>query len=195
MAVALSACGTSETSGNGGPGRIAYQTTRYGALDIVAIDASGKNFKRLTTHLGDDGWPTWSPDTLHIAFQSDRAPTTRFQIYVMNAADGTGPVNLTNNPATDWGPAWSRDGSKIAFYSNRELDFAIWVMNSDGSNPVRLTNPAIQAGLPDWSADNTRIAYEQDGHLWVMDADGSHKVQITSGRAVVDGVPRWRPVP
>ena len=147
MALALTACGTSEPSGNGGPGRIAYQTTRYGALDIVAIDASGKNFKRLTTHLGDDGWPTWSPDTLHIAFQSDRAPTTRFQIYVMNS-DGSNVTRLTYDTSTDIMPAWSPNGSKIAFVSDRDGNPQIYVMDADGQNQRRLTVSAGQDGQP-----------------------------------------------
>src|SRR5262245_45283252 len=57
------------------------------------------------------------------------------EIYVMDA-DGSNPVNLTNNEGMDEAITWSPDGSKIAFVSNRELAGEIYVMNADGSNPV-----------------------------------------------------------
>ena len=109
--------------------------------------------------------------------------------------DGTAPVNLTNDPSSDLTPAWSADGSKIAFESNREVNYAVWVMNADGSNPVRLTDPdpRTAAGAPSWSPDGTRIAYEQNGDIWVMNVDGSRKIRITGG-FWADGLPRWRPI-
>ena len=56
-------------------------------------------------------------------------------------ADGTGPVNLTNNSSANRPqPAWSPDGSKIAFTSDRDGNDEIYVMKADGAGPVRLTD-------------------------------------------------------
>lgn len=44
------------------------------------------------------------PDGMEIAFASDRDGDN--EIYVMDA-DGSNPVNLTNDRASDGGPAWS----------------------------------------------------------------------------------------
>src|SRR2546430_169885 len=65
-----------------------------------------------------------------IAFYTNRDRNA--EVYVMHA-DGTGPVNLTNNPAFDVNPAWSPDGSKIAFGTNRDGDYEVYVMNADGT--------------------------------------------------------------
>ena len=64
-------------------------------------------------------------------------------------ADGSNPVNLTNNIAYDAEPAWSPDGTKIAFTSLRSGNYETYVMNADGSGLVNLTNnPATERFLP-----------------------------------------------
>ena len=51
-----------------------------------------------------DGVPAYSPEGRQIAFTTDRDGNA--EIYVMNANDGTGSVNLTTNRADDSYPAW-----------------------------------------------------------------------------------------
>jgi Tol biopolymer transport system component len=62
--------------------------------------------------------PSWSPDGTKIVFDSDRDATglsgcesgpsgCDFEIWTMNA-DGTNPVQLTNNTADDFNPDWQR---------------------------------------------------------------------------------------
>ena len=48
--------------------------------------------------------PSWSPDGEKIAFQNNIDGND--QIYVMNAADGSGQTNISNNPAQDRHPDW-----------------------------------------------------------------------------------------
>jgi Tol biopolymer transport system component len=124
-----------------------------------------------------------------IAYQKDR------EIFVMEA-DGSDPVNLTNNPAPDLSPAWSPDGTRIAF----ERDEDIWVMDADGSNPTNLTNNSIIETDPTWSPDGTRIAFAsgpgdgRDWGLYVMDSNGSEVTFLAHNMAVgLDGGPSWSP--
>ena len=49
-------------------------------------------------------------------------------------ADGSKPVNLTNNIALRAEPAWSPDGTKIAFTSLRGGNYETYVMNADGQD-------------------------------------------------------------
>ena len=74
-------------------------------------------------------------------------------------ADGTNPVNVSNNSATDWMPAWSPDGSRLAFIAGRDADFELYTMNADGSGQTRLTTHPGSDLSPSWSPDGTRITY------------------------------------
>jgi Tol biopolymer transport system component len=129
--------------------------------------------------------------TPRIVFDTSR--DGNMEIYMMNA-DGSAPINLSNNQAADESPVWSPDGQKIAFVSNREGVYQVYVMNPDGSNQTRLTNGQAENALPSWSPDGKRIAYQsiQDGNweIYVMDADGTNQTRLTNLQAN-DGGPSW----
>ena len=67
---------------------------RPGASDIYVMNAErGRTtVRRLTSVLGFDGDPAWSPDGRKIVFESTRSGNA--DIWVMNA-DGTNPQGLT----------------------------------------------------------------------------------------------------
>ncbi|HWC72599.1 MAG TPA: DPP IV N-terminal domain-containing protein [Gemmatimonadales bacterium] len=194
-----------------GPGRLIFTRAGNGLVDIYAVDIRHTNLDQLTTSFAIDERGAWSPDTLKIAFESDRIPdasyTARFQIYVMNF-DGSDVSQLTfPNPALDstghvkdttsnFHPAWSPDGTKIAFGSTRDTNPQIYVMDRNGANVVRLTHDSAQDAQPAWSPDGTKIAFatDRDGNaeIYVMNADGSNPVNLTNnpGR---DLAPVWSP--
>jgi Tol biopolymer transport system component len=134
-----------------------------------------------------------------IAFETSRDGGL-FEVYVMNA-DGTNPVNVSNNPARDFEPDWSFDGTKIAFASNRDAPVGsdtneIYVMNADGSGQTRLTNNGADDENPDWSPDGTKIAFQSDidgnFEVYVMNSDGTGLTNLTNNPAD-DGHPAWSP--
>ncbi|HXI33128.1 MAG TPA: PKD domain-containing protein [Gemmatimonadales bacterium] len=115
-----------------GCAKIAY--TLENQVYVMNPDASGR------IQLGEGFHPAWSPDGSRIAFMSDRADYSLWQIYVMNA-DGTGQVALTNTYSNEDYPAWSPDGTQIAFESNR-TPVGTYIMSADGSGPTYFTDGA-----------------------------------------------------
>ena len=116
-----------------------------------------------------------------------------YEILVMDAYDGSGQTNISNNPATDLYPSWSPNGTKIAFANNtNDGSWEIYVMNADGTNPIRLTNHPFSDQSPSWSPDGTKIAFvsnRDNGNqaIYVMNADdGSDVKRLSTG-----GQPDW----
>jgi TolB protein len=86
--------------------KIAFQSDRDGAgYEIYSMNADGTNPTRLTPNQpGFD--PAWSPDGTRIVFLSVSAPSGNFDLYTMNAADGTSQTQLTNDSAFEQLPDW-----------------------------------------------------------------------------------------
>ena len=180
-------------------GKIAFaRVSEAGIADIHVIPGSD-GASSLIQERGSD--PAWSPDGTQIAFTTSR--DGNLEVYIMQA-DGSNPVNLTNNPGFDAEPTWSPDGTKIAFITDRDghgdIDdfFEVYVMDADGSNPINLTNdPGSNDFSPAWSPDGTRIAFTSVlgdlGRLeiFVMNADGSSPVNLTNNSAADDFFPAW----
>ena len=187
-----------------------------GPPDIYVMNADGSSVVNLTGNVvksigikAANVAPAWSPDGSKIAFASDRDSDVNVDIFVMNA-DGTKPVNLTNNPFHDNLPTWSADGTKIAFESSRDFDSSIeiYAMNADGTAPTRLTtrlaSPGTNSGgsgQPAFSPNGTKIAFVtrvsaafpgSTNEIWVMNADGSNPVSLSQYPANND-YPAWSP--
>jgi TolB protein len=67
-------------------------------MDLVSGDA-----QRLTTSPDQEDTPKWSPDGAALAYH--RVIEGRIQVFRMQA-DGSDPVNLTNQPVSEAQPAW-----------------------------------------------------------------------------------------
>jgi TolB protein len=167
--------------------------------EIYVMDASGGPLVNLTNNNFFDGDPAWSPDGSKIAFTTGRDGNA--EVYVIDAADGSNPTNLTNLPSSgENNAAWSPDGSMIAYTSQDDGD--IWVMNADGSNKMRLTTDSAWDDDAAWSPDGTMIAFtserdDDDGDVHVIPLTGVSSaggddgaVNITNSPGY-DGVPDW----
>ena len=152
--IAALAAPRGEAAFPGKPGKIAFSSARAphpGDDEIYIMSNDGTNQLRLTTSVGDDNRPSFSPDGRKIVFRSDRAPHAGDnEIYVINV-DGTGLRRLTTHPADDVSPTWSPSGAQIAFASDRTGRPQIYTMNADGTGVERLTLNESEADRPTWS--------------------------------------------
>ncbi len=160
---------------------------------VMNADGSGKTMVSpdATTN---DYYPAWSPDGTKIVFTRGPTDGSHGQIYTMNATNGSGATNLSNNSFNDQNPAWSPDGTKIAF--QRVDDGGIYAMNPDGTGQAPVTTVAVGAvkgTAPDWSPDGAKIAFQAccPNIGWVR-ADGS-SVKLDHQISSPAQSPAWAP--
>ena len=129
-----------------------------------------------------------------IVFASDRGGQS--DLWVM-PADGSSPVNVTNDRAKDDFPAWSADGRRIAWTKGGPgPEGEIWVMDADGWNAHRVTFNTFSDLQATWSPDGKRIAFRSlrrgNRDIYVIDADGKNERRLTTDPAS-DYAPDWSP--
>jgi Tol biopolymer transport system component len=83
----------------------------------------------LTSYVGMEFVPAFSPDGKQVAFAWDGEKGDNFDIYVKLVETGT-PHRLTTNPADDSFPTWSPDGSHIAFRRHTQESDAVYLIPS-----------------------------------------------------------------
>ncbi len=136
--------------------QIVFTSNRGYGQQLYIMDKDGWGMRRLTQmgtgyNYNDGG--VWSPDGRKIAFSCRYRG--RFEIAVVNAADGEGFQMLTNSAGHVSGsegnqdPSWSPDGSRIVFTSEKTGVKQIWVMKANGKRQYPLTRSAYNLS-PAW---------------------------------------------
>jgi serine/threonine protein kinase/Tol biopolymer transport system component len=190
------------------------EPARYGRLELspnekqVAferLDADGRHANlwvtdlvrgstsRLTSTVGSDYNPVWSPDGSRLAFGSARPGLgDLFEI----GAGGSGERQIIHNDQDKNPLDWSRDGRFLLFVSvsptTRE---DIWILPlSEGGKPAPLVNSRFSENDAQISPDSKWFAYSSDEsgrpEIYVQslaDAANRHQVSVGGGAR-----PRWR---
>jgi tricorn protease len=139
------------------------------AGDLWISPREGGAARRLTSHVGDELYPKFSPDGKWIAFTGEYDGNP--DVYVI-PADGGEPKRLTFHPSNDIVLGWTPDGRNILFRSDR---FAappgrytqLFLVSPEGGTPKKLQVP--RADLTSFSPDGTKIAYletSQEFRTW-----------------------------
>jgi hypothetical protein len=173
---------------------------------IYTVNRDGSDLKVLIADGQVNDQPTWSPDGQYIAFRR-QATDLGSAIWVMNAADGGGAVNLTaaHGDSQPSSPAWSPvlgDGStRIAYVHTAQGQLQIWTMRPDGSDPQRTTfSETADDDQPAWSPDGQTLVFQRSdsaifGDLWVVSAAGGPGAALRPAAPLAGPQrrPQWSP--
>ncbi|HVS34892.1 MAG TPA: S41 family peptidase [Gemmataceae bacterium] len=142
------------------------------AGDLYTVGANGGTARRLTSDVGFEMFPRFSPDGKQIAFTGQYDGNT--EVYVM-PAEGGSPRRLTytatlkrDDVSDRMGPnnivmGWTPDGKKIVFRSRMQSfnDFLgqLYTVSLDGGLPEVL--PLPRGGFCSYSPDGKKLAYNR----------------------------------
>jgi tricorn protease len=155
------------------PGPLLLQQPALGKTQIVFVYAGelwtasrqGGDAIRLTTGVGIQSHPAFSPDGKWIAFSGQYGGNT--DVYVIPAGGGV-PKRLTYHPAPDIVAGWTPDGKSVLFFSTRDA-FAngvgeLYTVPLTGGLPKKLPFPLAYEGS--FSPDGSEIAYRPVPTAW-----------------------------
>ena len=162
------------------------------AGDLWIVSREGGEAHHLTSGIGVEALPHFSPDGSMIAFTGEYDGNR--DVYVVPAAGGV-PRRLTYHPAEEYVAGWTPDGKKVLFTSwgNSFMHFEdqLYTIPVDGGLPSALPLPIAEDAS--FSPDGTHIAYVphpkwqeawkryhggQTTPIWIADLKDSSIVKI-----------------
>jgi tricorn protease len=121
------------------------------------VGREGGEARRLTTGIGLETDPVFSPDGSRIAFTGEY--DGNFDVYVM-PSEGGQPKRLTYHPGIDIAVGWTPDGKSVLFHSGRASASRynkLFTVPAEGGFPTELPLPMAEEGS--FSPDGSQIAY------------------------------------
>ncbi|MGB8260275.1 MAG: PDZ domain-containing protein [Terracidiphilus sp.] len=127
------------------------------AGDLWTVPRAGGRATRLTTGVGIETNPAFSPDGQTLAFTGEYDGNT--DVFTIPATGGI-PFRVTWHPAPDFAVGWTPDGKNILFRSNREAVSRytqLYTVPAQGGIAQPLSLPMAYQGA--FSPDGSQIAY------------------------------------
>ena len=188
-------------------------TFTYGG-DLYTVPITGGEARKLTSHVGYEMFPRYSPDGKSIAFTGQYDGNT--EVFLI-PANGGEPVRLTytsTNARDDIGDrmgpnnivmTWSPDGKKIVYRNriNSSFDGKLWTISPEGGMSELI--PLPEGGFSSFSPDGKKLAYNRvmrefrnwkyyrggmADDIWIYDPEANTVVNITDNPAQ-DIIPMW----
>ena len=129
------------------------------AGDLWSVSRNGGDASRLTTGVGIESSPYFSPDGSKVAFTGQYDGNT--DVFVVPAGGGI-PERLTFHPSADRVSGWTSDGGKVLFTSTRNSYANFARLYTVGLNERGLPDEMLlpMVNRADLSPDGTHVAYE-----------------------------------
>lgn len=173
------------------------------AGDLWSVPRAGGQATRLTSSIGRESRPRFSPDGTQIAFTGQYDGNS--DVYVIPAGGGV-PKRLTAHPAGDEVNGWTPDGKSVLFTSgmNSPTTYGrLFSVSTQGGFPKQLPFPAVQAATmspsgaqiayvpnPKWQQAWKRYRGGQTSSIWIGDLADS-KTKILPFLNTNDSNPMW----
>lgn len=148
--------------------------------------------KPLTSLLGDEEGPTWSPDGSFIAYAHNASGD--MDIFI-RAAGGGDQIRLTKSTADDFLPRWSPDGRNLAFLSDRGSGTNLYLIPPLGGTERKLVETYIPylerfddawsaLGALPWSPDGKELLFSRlqptgEIAIWKISLATARETQLT----------------
>ena len=188
-------------------------TFSYGG-DLYTVPITGGEARKLTSHVGYEMFPRYSPDGNSIAFTGQYDGNT--EVFLI-PANGGEPVRLTytsTNSRDDIGDrmgpnniviTWSPDGKNILYRNriNSSFDGKLYTVSPEGGMSEEI--PLPEGGFSSYSPDGKKLAYNRvmrefrnwkyyrggmADDIWIYDPEAQTVVNITENPAQ-DIFPMW----
>ena len=127
------------------------------AGDLWTVPRTGGRAMRLTSGVGIESAPVFSPDGKTVAFTGDYDGNT--DVFTVSTTGGV-PFRVTYHPAADVAVGWTPDGKNILFRSNREsVSRYTQLYTVPAKGGIAKVVPLPMAYQGQFSPDGKQIAY------------------------------------
>ncbi len=137
--------------------RLAYVSFEQKKPIVYVQSLTTGKRQAVARHWGSNSAPAWSPDGKRLAVVLTKDGGS--QIYLINAADGSGVKRLTYTSAIDTEPNFSPDGRHLLFTSDRSGGPQIYRMPVAGGRAERLTFEGTYNVTPRHSPDGKSFTF------------------------------------
>jgi serine/threonine protein kinase len=187
----------------GGSALIAFASNRGpdGLFQIFTLNVLNGEVKQLTSDLTNKGHPAWTSDGAKLVYEAEVGKGNR-DLFVINA-DGSDPVDMTNNPADDYYPAVNPRGDTIAFVSTRVVgaqQIFTMAMNGTGAEDISALHSRQPAEWdPAWSPDGHYLLLVRKPagpvriYRWDLSASDAILMTMFETNSYLEGQPAWSP--
>lgn len=135
------------------------------AMEIYIMRSDGSELRRLTSSVGYDGGPFFSPDGKQICWRRFSENGATAEIMLMNR-DGSQQRAITNLGVMSWAPYFHPSGDYLIFATNQHgfSNFELYLVDARGEHqPVRVTYRDGFDGLPVFTPDGSGLVWTSNG--------------------------------